>query len=92
MLRSEDLPVTERAERFRRLVRSWKFPELVEKERQFEEWLDKQPRLDRVTVQPTQAFEDEKCMIRITARSRSEAKEILAGLSASASKVTCTTR
>jgi hypothetical protein len=74
--------VTEKASHFRLLVRSWKFPELVEKERDFKEWLGKQPRLNRVTVEPTQAFEDEKCTVRVAARSRSEAEDILDKLAA----------
>lgn len=86
ILLGKDLPTTERANRFRMLVRTWKFPELVEKEREFQEWLDSQPRLDRVTVRPTQAFEDEKCTISVAARSRSEAKEILASLAADVPK------
>ncbi len=83
----EDLPTMERASRFRMLLRSWKFPELVEKEREFKEWLDKQPGVDRVSVQPTQAFEDDKCMIRIAAQSRTEARQILERLAAGGSDV-----
>ena len=80
ILENEDLTRPERTARFRALVRSWKFPELVTKEREFKEWLERLPRLDRVTVEPTQAFEDDKCAIRIATRSRSEAKQILTSL------------
>ena len=45
IVHDEDIPRPERAARFRRLIRSWKFPELVNSELEFEEWLRGLPNL-----------------------------------------------
>jgi len=67
----------ERAERFRQLVRVWKFPELVEKERHFREWRDRVASLENISIVPSPGFEDEGCVVRISATSWKEAEEIV---------------
>lgn len=73
----QEMPVPERAERFRELVRSWKYPELVEKERQFREWRDRVTVSEKVSVLAASSFKDEKCFVQIATESWSEAQEII---------------
>jgi len=78
ILQDEGCSRPERAARLRRLVRSWKFPVLAENERQFQEWVAGIPRARGIVVRPTPAFEDERCVIEITAESRGQVERILA--------------
>jgi hypothetical protein len=71
------MPVPERAERLRELVRGWTYPELVERERQFRKWRDKVTVSDKVSVLPASGFEDEKCFVQIATESWSEAQKII---------------
>lgn len=77
LLSNSDAPVSERAERFRRLVRSWKFPELIEKERLFREWRDRVVASEDISIVPTPGFEDERCVVQISTESWKEAEEII---------------
>lgn len=52
-----DIPLPERANRFRDLLRSWKFPELAKKEAEFRAWSETLPRSDRVFVRPSRSAE-----------------------------------
>jgi ParB-like chromosome segregation protein Spo0J len=78
ILQDESLSRPERAERLRQLVRAWKFPALVEKEKQFRKWLAGIPRAGGIVVRPTPAFEDERCVIEVAVESRVQAERILA--------------
>lgn len=77
VVRDKDISVPQRAERFRRLIRSWKFPESVNSEQEFEEWLRGLPKSDRIVVRPTPGFESPECTIEIRVESREEAAMIL---------------
>ncbi len=77
ILSDGDPPVQERAERFRGLIRRWKFPELVNREAEFKEWASHLPPSGRVSVKPTSAFEDPACILEIRAASKNEAQRIL---------------
>jgi hypothetical protein len=77
ILQDEDLPVPERAARFRDLVRSWKFPQLVRRESEFRLWLQDLSRREGVRIHPATSFETDECTIEIQARSRKQAEEIL---------------
>ncbi|MGO9571678.1 MAG: ParB N-terminal domain-containing protein [Desulfomonilaceae bacterium] len=77
VIHDEDIPVPERAARFRRLVRSWKFPELVNSEQEFQEWLRCLPESDRIVVRAAPGFESRECTIEIRTESREEAERIV---------------
>ena len=72
-----DMPVPERAERFRELLRSWKFPELAVREEEFRKFAKRLSLPDRVSVRPTPAFEDPGCAIEIKAACADEAQRIV---------------
>jgi ParB family chromosome partitioning protein len=76
----EDIPCPERAARFRRLIRSWKFPELVNSELEFEEWLRSLPESQGIVVRPAPGFESRECTVEIRTESRKEAERILTKL------------
>jgi len=80
ILENRGLPVPQRATRFREMLRTWKFPELVRKEKQFRDWMDKMPDWNEISVRPTPGFEDEKLTIQIKAESREQVERILARL------------
>jgi len=71
------MPVPERAERFRELLRSWKFPELAVREEEFRKFAKRLSLPDRVSVRPTPAFEDPGCAIEIKAACADEAQRIV---------------
>lgn len=73
----EEIPVPERAARFRRLLRSWKFPELVNSEQKFQEWLRCLPETERIVVRPAAGFETRECTVEIRTESRAEVERIL---------------
>jgi hypothetical protein len=77
ILSDGDAPVQELAERFRELVRSWKFPELTARETEFKEWARRLPASGKISVKPTPAFEDPACVLEIRAASKDEAQHIL---------------
>jgi hypothetical protein len=76
VLSREDVPVPERAARFREVLREWRFPELTNREQEFRAWRRRLPGSERISIQPTPAFEDEKCTIQIKAESWEEAEKI----------------
>lgn len=80
VIHEEDISVPQRAERFRRLVRSWKFPEIVHSEQEFEAWLRGVPKSDRIVVRPAPGFESRECTVEIRTESREEAERILKSL------------
>ncbi len=77
IVKDEDVPIPERAARFRRLIRSWKFPGIVNGEREFESWLRGLPKSDRIVVHQTQGSESHECTVEIRTESREEAERIL---------------
>ncbi len=77
MLADQDVPVPERANRFRELLRSWNYPELVKKEAEFRGWCETLPRSDKLTVRPSRSFESDQCIIEIRADSRNRAEELI---------------
>jgi hypothetical protein len=72
-----DIPLPERADRFRDLVRSWKFPELAKQEAEFRAWSEALPRGDRVLVHQSQSSEVEQYNIEIRAGSRSDVEKLI---------------
>lgn len=81
ILEDENLPLAERAKRFRHLVRSWKFPELVARESEFGKWLRHLPERDNIRIIPAPSFESDRCTIEVQAPSREDAEQILGRLS-----------
>jgi len=71
------VPTPEQAGRFRDLVRSWKFPELVDKERAFREWHANLPVSQNTKVRPAQSFETEECTVEIRVADRARAQRVL---------------
>ncbi len=80
MVRDKHVPVPERAARLRRLIRSWKFPELTKSEQEFRQWLSTLPQSDGVFVRPVPGFESRECTVEIRTNSREEAQRILNAL------------
>lgn len=85
VMADEEIPLPERARRFRDLLRSWKFPELVEQERDFTTWKKELSLPDGVEVRPVESFEGEECFVEIRVRSRDEAERLLRTLPAETS-------
>ena len=77
IIHDEEISVPERAARFRRLIRSWKFPELVNSEQKFQEWLRGLPESERIVVRPAPGFETRECTVEIHTESREEVERIL---------------
>jgi ParB family chromosome partitioning protein len=77
IVHDEDIPRPERAARFRRLIRSWKFPELVDSEQEFQEWLRGLPQSEGIVVHPAPGFESRECTVEIRTKSREKAERIL---------------
>jgi len=77
ILHDAESSVPDKASRFRSLVRSWKFPELVAKEDQFELWRSGLRHDNRIQVRAVSAGESEECLIEIRVRDRPEAETIL---------------
>jgi ParB family transcriptional regulator, chromosome partitioning protein len=77
IVHDEDIPRPERAARFRRLIRSWKFPELVNSEQEFQEWLRGLPQSEGIVVRPAPGFECRECTVEIRMESREEVERIL---------------
>jgi hypothetical protein len=80
VLRAEGVGIPERAAQFRELSRSWKFPDSVKSEQDFQEWLRSLPKSDRIVVRPTPGFENRECTVEIRTQSREEAEAILGKL------------
>lgn len=77
LLTENDVPTPERAGRFRDLIRSWRFPELVEKEREFREWYANLATLPNTRLRPSQSFENEECTIDIRVSDRGRVQRVL---------------
>lgn len=77
LLQDAQLPTIEKAERLRRLVRRWKFPELFRDQASFDEWRKGLSLPKTVAVRPSQSFEDPGCTIEVRVKSRDDAKGIL---------------
>lgn len=73
----DEIPLPERAQRFRDLLRSWKFPDLVDQERQFVAWKKALSLPTGVEVRPVEAFEGEECVLEIRVGSREEAERLV---------------
>jgi len=83
ILADDKLPVAERAERLRALLRAWKVPELVRNEEEFHSWVQALELPPNVSVQHSQAFESPKCTVEIRVKSREDAQRVLDKLSGS---------
>jgi ParB-like chromosome segregation protein Spo0J len=77
IIHDEDSPRPELVARFRRLIRSWKFPELVNSEQVFQEWLRGLPESEGIVVRPAPGFENRECTVEIRTQSREEVERIL---------------
>ncbi len=77
LLVEDDMPVSERAERFRKLVRSWKFPELTAREREFRSWSNNLPGSQRLSVHAAPSFETEQISVEIRADSKEHAEAMI---------------
>ena len=80
ILDHRDIPRPQRAERFREILRSWKTPDLVEKENRFRQWQRSLPAVPGVVIRHTKAFEDDHCKIEISARSREDVEMVMASI------------
>ncbi|AFM26384.1 ParB/RepB/Spo0J family partition protein [Desulfomonile tiedjei] len=76
---ADDSPLVERAERFRNLVRSWKFPELVLREQEFHAWA-KNIAQPGISVRPTPMFENPQCVVEVHVHSLDEAESVVDAL------------
>lgn len=72
-----EIPARERAARFRQLIRSWKFPQLVAREQEFRAWLRGLTTNNRIEVRPAPVFESEECTVEIRVRNRIEAENMV---------------
>lgn len=77
LLAGDDLALPERAERFRRLVRTWKFPELVAREQDFRTWCKDLPGSPRLSVRAAASFETEQIALEIRADSKEHAESMI---------------
>ena len=77
VLADQDIPLPERANRFRDLLRSWKFPELAKKVAEFRAWSETLPRTDRVSVRQSRSVEAEQYNIEIRADSRNDVEKLI---------------
>jgi len=78
ILHDAESSVPDKASRFRELIRSWMFPELVAREHAFDSWRRNLIGKDRIQVRPVPAFESEECFIEVRAGNRLEAERIVA--------------
>ncbi len=74
-----DSPLPERADRFRNLVRSWKFPELTLREQEFHAWARNiaQP---GISVRPAPMFENPECVVEVRVHSLNQAESVIDAL------------
>jgi ParB family chromosome partitioning protein len=70
----------ERAQLFRQLLRSWKFPELVEREAEFRSWAQGLPQNDSVRIHPEVSFESDRCVIEVESKAREDVERIVGWL------------
>ncbi len=77
LLAEENMLPSERAERFRKLVHSWKFPELVKRETEFRDWSSTLPGSERLSVNPRQSFETPEVTLEIRADCREDAERMI---------------
>lgn len=85
ILCDDKIALPERAQRFRDLLRLWKFPELVKQEREFIEWKKALSLPTGAEVRPTESFEGEECFVEIRVKSRIEAERVVNMLTAESS-------
>jgi hypothetical protein len=76
-LADRDIPLPERADRFRDLVRSWKFPELAKQEAESRAWTEALPHADRVSVRQSRSVEVERYDIEIRVDSRDDVEKLI---------------
>jgi hypothetical protein len=76
---TDDSPLPERAERFRSLLRSWKFPELTLREQEFHRWAREiaQP---GIVVRHAPVFENPECIIEVRVHSLKAAESVIDAL------------
>lgn len=67
----------ERADRIRKLFRSWKFPELVQEEKNFTSWLRTLGLPPQVRLLQTTAFENDEYRIELRVNSKEEAQSMI---------------
>ena len=78
ILDNHDLPVAERAAQFRTLLHKWKFPEITERESEFQSRFSRLIDRSGVSIRPTPSFEDERCTIQVDVDSWEQAERLLA--------------
>jgi hypothetical protein len=76
---TDDSPLPERAERFRNLLRSWKFPELTLREQEFHRWA-KQIAQPGILVRPAPMFENPECVVEVRVHSLKAAESVIDAL------------
>jgi ParB family chromosome partitioning protein len=77
ILADDDVPVPEQAARFRELVRSWKFPELVLREQEFARWRTSLDLPANISIRAAREFETDECSVEIVALRREDAEMLL---------------
>lgn len=77
LMDDDEMSGPEKAQGIRDLLRSWKFPELVDQEREFIAWKKALPLPTGVEVRPVEAFESDECYVEIRVRSREEAERLV---------------
>jgi len=77
VLNDDELSKPEKAERFRDLVRSWKFPDLADREREFGQWRRDLALTAGINVQPAEGFEGDEYSVKISCRSRDRVKKMI---------------
>ncbi|MBI4965987.1 MAG: ParB N-terminal domain-containing protein [Desulfomonile tiedjei] len=77
ILHDSEGPVPDKAARFRELLRSWKFPEMVAREGEFDLWRRGLIDNDKIQIRPALGFETEECTIEIRSGSRLETESIV---------------
>ncbi len=80
VLEDRETGIAERAERLRGLLRSWKFPELIGLEHEFERRLGSRTRGSSITVRPAPGFETSACTVQIVTANWADAEVVVARL------------
>jgi hypothetical protein len=80
ILEDRERSAQERAQLFRQLLRSWKFPELVKREAEFRSWAQGLPQNDGVRIHPEVSFESDRCVIEVEAKAREDVERIVGWL------------
>jgi ParB family chromosome partitioning protein len=80
LLADTELSTPQRSARFRELIKSMKFPDLVAREQEFHEKLAAVGSSQRIAVRPTAGFESPECTVELRCRSVDEAAALVSRL------------